>query len=153
MSKQHLDAFALTARLLEGLGLGERSRHVAGLLMNAARALARRLLRTASLLEDARSAIACAGSVEEQVIVHDLAGRGENVERRADVDVALLVEGEVLAREGAVFALGFVDDGDVRCDPLFVDKPIEVRRRAVGRIGSEPLGLDAEAFSALAIGM
>ena len=153
MSKQHLDAFALTAGLLEGLGLGECTRHVAGLLINAAHDLARRLLRTASHLEGTRRAIACAGSVEEQVIVHDLAGRGEDLERRADVDVALLVEGEVLAREGAVFALGLVDDGDVRRDLLVVDEPIEVRRRTVGRIGSEPLGLDAEAFSALAIGM
>src|SRR5207247_6879525 len=129
------DAFALTAGLLEGLGLGERSRHVAGLLMNAARDLARRLLRTASSLEGARSAIACAGSVEEQVIVHDLAGRGEDLERRADVDVALLVEGEILAREGAVFALGFVDDRNVGCAPLLVHYPVELRCRDAGRAG------------------
>jgi hypothetical protein len=32
------------------------------------------------------------------------------------------------------------------CDPLLVDQPVEVRRRPVGRIGSEPLGLDVEAF-------
>ena len=112
--EQHLDAFALTARLLEGLGLGERTSHVAGFLIDAARDLARRLLRAASRLEGARSAIARAGSVEEHVIVHDLAGRGEDVERRADVDVALLVEGEVLAREGAVLALGLVDDRNMR---------------------------------------
>ena len=129
MGKQHLDAFTLTAGLLEGLGLGERTRHVAGLLIDAARDLSRRLLRTASHLEGARIAVGLAGSVVKQVIVHDLAGRSQSVERRADVDVALLVEGEVLAREGAVLALGFVDDGNVRSDLLVVDEPVEVRRR------------------------
>ena len=42
VSKQHLDTFALTARLLERLGLGQRSRHIAGLLMEAAQDFARR---------------------------------------------------------------------------------------------------------------
>ena len=34
---QHLDAFALTARLLEGLGLGEGTRHVTSLLIDPMR--------------------------------------------------------------------------------------------------------------------
>ena len=51
VSEQHLDTFALTARLLESFGLGQRSRHIARLLMNAAQDLARRLLGTASRLE------------------------------------------------------------------------------------------------------
>src|SRR5262245_7279957 len=70
---------------------GERTRHVARLLVDAAQELARRLLRTASRLEGAPRAITRAGTVERHVIVHDLASRGEDVERRADVDVALLV--------------------------------------------------------------
>src|SRR5262245_30858837 len=118
VSEQHLDALAVAARLLEGLGLGECTRHVAGLLVDAAQELARRLLRTASRLEGARRAVARAGAVEQHVVVHDLAGRGEGFERRADVDVALLEEGEVLAREGAVLALGLIDHGDMRSDVL-----------------------------------
>src|SRR5687767_1243614 len=43
---QHLDAFAVSARLLESLGLAERTSDVAGILMDAARDLARRLLWT-----------------------------------------------------------------------------------------------------------
>ena len=37
--EQHLDAFALTARPLEGLGLGERTRNVTSLLIDAAQDL------------------------------------------------------------------------------------------------------------------
>jgi hypothetical protein len=70
VSKQHLDALAVTARLLEGLGLGDRPRHVARLLIDAAQELARRLLRTASRFEGARRAVAPAGAVEQHVVVH-----------------------------------------------------------------------------------
>jgi hypothetical protein len=157
VSKQHLDAFALTARLLEGLGLGERSRHVAGLLINAARDLARRLLRTASPLEGTRSAIACAGSVEEQVIVHDLAGRGENVERWADVDVALLVEGEVLAREdpGLVPELKRLVEPATLGDPMrpliWVSKSMDKLAAALTGMG-HPISADTVAKELVKLG-
>ena len=65
--------------------------------MDAAQDLARRLFRPASRLEGTRSTIKRATSVEEYVIIHDLAGRGEDLERWANVDIALLVESEVLA--------------------------------------------------------
>ena len=63
---------------------GERSRHVAGFLIDAAQDLARRFLRTAPHLEGARIANGFAGSVEQLVIVHDLAGRVELREIRAE---------------------------------------------------------------------
>ena len=57
MGEQHLDALAVAARLLERLGLGKRTGDVAGVLIDAARDLARRLLRTASHLERAHVAV------------------------------------------------------------------------------------------------
>jgi hypothetical protein len=36
MGEQHLDALAVATGLLEGLGLGERSSHVAGVLVDVA---------------------------------------------------------------------------------------------------------------------
>lgn len=47
VSEQHLDAFALTARLLEGLSLGERSRYISGLLK-----MLRKILRNGSFGRD-----------------------------------------------------------------------------------------------------
>ena len=97
VSKQHLNAFAIAARLLEGVGLGERPGHVTGLLIDAAQDLTRRFLRATSRLEGTCSTVTRTRPVEERVIVHNLAGRGEDLERRANVDITLLGEGEVLA--------------------------------------------------------
>src|SRR5438046_2068192 len=44
---------------------------------------------------------------------------------RADIAVALGVIGKVLAREGAVGMLGFVEHWDVRLDPLLIDQPVQ----------------------------
>jgi CRISPR-associated exonuclease Cas4/CRISPR-associated protein Cas1 len=117
---------------------GNETERDGALDVDAAQDLARRLLRRAPPLERARSTIGHAGSVGEHITVHDLAVGGEDVEGRADVDVALLVEGEVLARESTVLALGAIPDGNVRGDPLFVDHPIERRCRPVRRGDSRP---------------
>ena len=52
---------------------------------------------------------------------------------------------EVLARERAVLTLRFVDDWDMRRDPLLIDQPIEVGGRTIGAVRREPFGPDAEA--------
>ena len=52
---------------------------------------------------------------------------------------------EVLARERAVLTLRFVDDWDMRRDPLLVDQPIEVGGGTIGAVRREPFGPDAEA--------
>jgi len=61
------------------------------------------------------------------------------------VDVAFLVEGEVLTRRCRPHAWSNPNE-DVWRDPLLANDPIERRRRAVGGIGHKPLGLDFEAF-------
>src|SRR5262249_35502068 len=73
----------------------------------------------------------------------------ENLTGRTNVDVALLVECEVLPTEGPFLALRLVDHRDVRGYLRFVDQPVEVGSRNVGRIASKPLGLDVKAWRAL----
>ena len=97
MSEQHLDALAVVARLLERLGLAERTSDIASVFMDAARDLARRLLGAASHLEWAYITIELARPVKQLVVIHDLACGREELACRARVDVALLVEYEVFA--------------------------------------------------------
>src|SRR6266571_4950530 len=59
---------------------------------------------------------------------------------RADIAVALVVIGEVVARVGAVGALGFVEHWNVRLDPALMHQPGEVLGRTVGGISREPIG-------------
>jgi hypothetical protein len=134
MGEQHLDALSITARLLECFGLCHCAGNIAGRLVEAARDSAHRRLRTALRFERAASAIACPGPVVKCLpIAGQLAGRRQNLAGRADVNVALFVEGEVFAAEGPVFSLRLVIDRDVRRYLGFVDQPVEVGTRTVGR--------------------
>ena len=147
MRKQHLDALALMARLLERLCLSECTSDIAGILIHVARDLSRRCLRTTLRLQRACIAIALGSEVAKRVVGADGPGGGQQLPLRAHINIAILVEGEVVSAQGAIIAVGFVDDRNVRRDLLVVDKPVEVRRRPVGRIGSQPLGLDVEAWA------
>ena len=95
MGEQHLDAFAVPARLLEGLGLSQRTSDIASIFMDVARDLARRLFRAASQLEWTYISIELARPIEQLVVIHDLARGREDFACRTYVDVALLVEYEV----------------------------------------------------------
>ena len=97
-------------------------------------------------LQWADIAIEFAGSVRAQVIFSDPASRGEKLARWTGVNVAHLVIGEILAREDAGFAFSHVDDRNVRRYLLVIDEPIKGRRRAIGRIGRKPFGLDIKAL-------
>ena len=59
-------------------------------------------------------------------IVDHLARRLEGLAGRASVDIALLVECEVLPAEGPILALLLIDHRDVRLDVLVVDEPVEI---------------------------
>jgi hypothetical protein len=68
-----------------------------------------------------------AGTKEDRLaIVDQFARRREGLAGRADVDIALLVEREVLPAKGPVVALLLVDHRDMRLDILVLDEPIEV---------------------------
>src|SRR5207244_4367372 len=64
---------------------------------------------------------------------------------RADVEVALPIEGKVRARQDAFFPLAHVPNRDVRCDPG-ADNPMEELASAVRRVGGEPVGLEPQSL-------
>src|ERR1700674_5646273 len=98
MCKQHLNALSIVARLLECLGLGQRSGNVSRLLIDAARNLALRRLWAAFGFERARATIMGACEIKKCLpIVDQLARRRKGLSRWAGIDVALLVEREVLS--------------------------------------------------------
>src|SRR5947207_10884881 len=88
-----------------------------------------RCLRTALRFQVTRLAFQLAGAIAHHAVLIDKRARHsidflalpEFLPGRADIAVALVVIGKVLAREGAVGMLGFVEHGDVRLDPLLID--------------------------------
>ena len=62
---------------------------------------------------------------------------------RAPVGVAVVIIVEVSPREGLIAALGFVEDGDMRLDPLLVDQPVQHLGPAVSRVANQALGIEA----------
>src|SRR5439155_1568918 len=106
--------------------------------------------------ERARPAIVLAGAVVDHVVLHHTATRHgepsavalEGLASRAPVGVADMVVSEVLAREGAVWALGFVEDWDVRLDPTVMNKPVQHLGRAIGGVTDQPDGVEGKPFTA-----
>src|SRR3990172_5964280 len=97
MCKQHLNAFPVAARLLERLGLGQCPGNVAGLLVDATRNPAGKRLWTALRLEQAATTVVRACEIKKCLpIVDQFASRRKGLARRARIDVAFLVEREVL---------------------------------------------------------
>src|ERR1700682_6046663 len=106
MCKQHLNALSVAARLLECLGLGQRSGNVTRLFVDAALDSAERSLWTALRLEQAATTVLRACAIKKCLpIVDQLARRRKGLSRWASVDVALLVEREVLPAKGPIVSL------------------------------------------------
>src|SRR5258705_1009300 len=122
--------------------------------MDRALDLASRFVWAATGFERARPAIVLAGSVVDHLVLHHTATRHgepsavalEGLASRAPVGVADMVVSEVLAREGAVWALGFVEDWNVRLDPTVMNKPVQHLGRAIGGVTDQPGGVQSEAF-------
>ena len=74
----------------------------------------------------------------------DPAGGLECLALGADTDVTVLIEGEVVTREGAVITLGLVPDWYVRLDAS-LPEPAEHLAGAVGHIPGDMTGLEGEA--------
>ncbi len=127
MGEQHLNPLSFAARLFECFGLGQGAGNVARLFVDAARGRAERRFWAALHLERAASTVGCTGEITKRLAIDHRAGRRQKLACRADIDVALFVEGEVFPTEGAIFALRLVDDWDVRLDVFVVDELIEVR--------------------------
>src|SRR5262249_31388317 len=97
-------------------------------------------------LKRAEVTVALRSSVEQLLVINDLAGGREGLPRWAGVDIALAVERKLIPAEGAVGALRLIDNRDMGRDLLVVDEPVECWRRAVGRVSRQSRGLDAEAL-------
>src|SRR5476649_2672269 len=89
--------------ILERLGLGQRPGNVASFLVDTARDFADGRLWTALCLERATTTVARFCPIEKCLpVVDQLACRREDLVRRADVHVTVLVEREVLPTEGPI---------------------------------------------------
>jgi hypothetical protein len=71
---------------------------------------------------------------------------GQRLPAWADVDIALVVIGEVVASEGAVLARRFVEHGHMRLDAVFMDQPAEHLGRAVSAVAHQPSRIEIEAL-------
>src|SRR5712672_3960990 len=117
--------------------------------MDGAQDLTGGSVRTATRLQRATLAIQLAGAVAPHAVLIDERARhsidflplSEFLPGRADIAVALVVVGKVVAREGAVAALGFVETRDVLLDPAIMDEPVQHLGRAVGGIADQTLGV------------
>src|SRR4051812_34946699 len=122
MGKQHFDLLPLAARGAIGIRLSDVARHVPCSLEDAAGNFASWLLRAAAWLQGAAVAVIFAGPVDQRsAIVHQRAPATQHLAGRAEVDVALVVVGEVAAGEGVVGALRLVEDGDMRLDSALMN--------------------------------
>src|SRR6476660_6698320 len=101
VGKQHLDALAVTAGLLEGLCLGERSSHVAGVLVDVAQNAPRWHVGAALGFERACSTIAYQCIVADRVVGAGMPRSGQRLPGWTGLDIRLLVPDEVLSRDGA----------------------------------------------------
>src|SRR4029077_16297565 len=97
MGEQHLDAFAVAARLLKSFGVNERTGGIASVLIDAARDFALRRLRTAFGFQRTRPTIRGSRAIEENIAIVDPAFRVQKLALRAYIDVAILLEGKVLS--------------------------------------------------------
>src|SRR5262249_33448220 len=117
MREQHLDFLPLAARGLVRLGLGDVAGQVACAFMDRAQNLARRCIGAAARLQWAWPAVVRAGPVTDQIVIwHTGPWRRkpsavvlEGFPGRATVSVTGVIVGELVAREGSVGALGFVE--------------------------------------------
>ena len=96
MGEQHLDAFAVAVRLLERFGVHECTGGIASVFVNAARDFALRRLWAAFGLQQTRATIRRPCAIEESLAIVDPACRVQELALRAHIDIAILVEGEVL---------------------------------------------------------
>lgn len=97
MGEQHLDAFAVAARLLENFGVNECTGGIASVFMDAARDFALRRLWAAFGFQWARPTIRGPRAIEENIAIVYPARRVQKLALRAYIDVPILVERKVLS--------------------------------------------------------
>src|SRR5260370_19832013 len=140
MCKQHLNALSVMARSLERLGLGQRPGNVTSLLVNATRDPAERCLWAALRLEQAGTTVARACQIKKCFpVIDQFAGRGEDLARRADVHVSLLVKRSRLKVPSSRFDLSITG----MCGAIFLSLTSQFR------FAPEPYAVSAASRSGL----
>jgi hypothetical protein len=97
--EQHLDTLAVAARLLENFGASECSGGIASVFVDAARDFALRRLWAAFGLQRARTTIIGPCAIKDGLASVDPACRMQELTLRAHIDIAFLVECEVLSAQ------------------------------------------------------
>jgi len=97
MCKAHLNLFALVTRFFERRCSMERTRLIAGVLVDVARDYALWSVRAALGLEGARTAVVAACRIAQHVTRENVARRLQELTRRTNVYVAIFVELKVAA--------------------------------------------------------
>src|SRR5919201_4638079 len=123
-----------------GGGTRDIARHIAVAFVDGAQDLAGGRVRTAPRLQGTAIAVQLAGAIAHHAVLIDERVRHsidflplpELTASRADVAIALVVIGEVVALVGAVATLGFVEYRNMRLDTALMHQPGEVLSRTVG---------------------
>ncbi|MFK4501879.1 hypothetical protein ABIF86_006170 [Bradyrhizobium japonicum] len=146
MRKPHLDLLALTSRRLESLGASERPGDVPGVLMYVARDLARWFFWTALRFKRTCVAVELARTIQKCLPPCTVPLVPSRFPAGAVVDVAGRIISKVAAREGTVISLRLVEHGDMWCDALRLDQPVQHRSSPVSGIPGKPLRLETKAL-------
>jgi hypothetical protein len=99
------------------------------------------------VLEGALIAIALAGDVKHRgTVVHQRSGRCEDLAAGTAIDVTCVITGEVLARQGPVYAGRLVEHCNVWLDPVLIEQPAEHLGRAIPAVAEESARIEIEPF-------
>src|SRR6266568_3565159 len=143
--KAHLYLLALVTGFGELRCTHQGARCIPCVLMHVARDLSQGHIRSALGLERTWTAVARARAINDSPAIVHRPGCPEKLTLRADVEVALPIEGKVRARQDAFFPLAHVPNRDVRGDPG-ADNPMEELASAVRRVGGEPVVLEPQSL-------
>ena len=147
MREAHLDLFAFTTRLLECA----RCRRRIGPRRGHARECYAELCEpgswAASGFKWTWSAVGPVAQIQKRrTVIHERAGRRQGLASWAGIGIRVCRIAKIAAREGTIFPVRLVDDGDMWRDPLLLDQPVQHGGRAIGGISGEPLRLETEAL-------
>jgi len=133
----HLDLLAFMPGALESGCVGKGAGLLSYRLIDVAGHPAVWRIRTAALLHGAVSAIGLAGAIEPGSAIMDPARGFEFLITGANIEVTQPVIGKVGAGEGAVAALAFVPERDMRLNTV-VNEALQGGGAAIGGVGGKP---------------
>ena len=124
LAEERLDLLSLGAGGSIGLGLHQRLGIVPCVLVHVTRDPALRCFGATARLQRAHFAVALASSIVNRPAPMNPPSRLEDLAAGADIEIAVLIVGEVRPREGAVIALALVPDRDMRIN-FAINQPTE----------------------------